>query len=813
MVRRDRDRGFGFDSRVITIALTVVTVAVLIGISIGGFSVRSDASRSEGPQFGLSALRIVGCGERDDSVLEYQLTVDNSSPTEGSADYVQWAFRVTGSGGDVLDLETVRGADRPVRAVDYQLDSAGWGPAPSLQLEALDGPLAGEIVVIERGLSPVGRTEGCEYPRVGPQQVISYGTDLTVVEVVCSADGSGWEVSLEGSAYLWDQSTEEGGPVPNGPLSFGYVGSDRSTDDQVVETATRRDALRFVAVATFSGVQAPAEFTAAAAPRPDAFVNGTVYGGSDTATLLWSPAEEDAGTCPGADAPVDDGPGPACRRNAPPSDFDGDDLPDLLIPVAGESVGDRVSAGVVHVLFSRNRRADSGPVEVIGGDDSLTITKHSLGFEPGLLDRFGEAFVLADVTGNGCDDLVIGAPGDSDQAGAVYVLPRDANGFRFDDAEVLRQGEGGLPGGAEEGDRFGASLAAGGTDATGRWLAIGAPGEDIGSVRDAGAVVLIGLQPDGSRRSWFISQETDGISGSAEAGDQFGASLAAVGGADGVVDLAVGVPFEDLGSVIDAGNVHVLAAEPNEGRRSYPGDAGDIVLNQNDGSADEEAEFDDRFGQRLVAVDAGNGAWDLAIGVPHEDVGEQTDAGLVHLLNEGEDGFADASWQSITQSSPGVPGGSERFDLFGDGLGAPRGFDDGASAALIIGIRGEDEGSIRDSGSVLVVPLASGLFGNTVLLNEDSYRINQGTPGFGGVQERDDQFGAGVHTFGGNILIGSPGEDLGEVDGAGVVHFIPSPSGTDAPDWRATVSIHQDTRGVGGQAEEGDGFGGGTSQI
>jgi hypothetical protein len=57
----------------------------------------------------------------------------------------------------------------------------------------------------------------------------------------------------------------------------------------------------------------------------------------------------------------------------------------------------------------------------------------------------------------------------------------------------------------------------------------------------------------------YWTQDTGGIDGLAEGGDGFGTSLAA-GDFDGNTfdDLAIGVPFENIGPIADAGAIHVL---------------------------------------------------------------------------------------------------------------------------------------------------------------------------------------------------------------------------------------------------------------
>lgn len=101
----------------------------------------------------------------------------------------------------------------------------------------------------------------------------------------------------------------------------------------------------------------------------------------------------------------------------------------------------------------------------------------------------------------------------------------------------------------------------GGTGAPSAYaLAIGAPGWDIGSQRDAG---WVGFQVayDGVNVELEVTQDSPGIPGAAESGDRFGAavSLGYLLGDRGTVDAAVGVPGEDIGSATDAGSVQLFS--------------------------------------------------------------------------------------------------------------------------------------------------------------------------------------------------------------------------------------------------------------
>lgn len=131
------------------------------------------------------------------------------------------------------------------------------------------------------------------------------------------------------------------------------------------------------------------------------------------------------------------------------------------------------------------------------------------------------------------------------RSGAVYLVPVDASGTAGTGA-LLSQDSPGVPGGNEEGDRFGAAL-----DASGRTLVVGSPGEGTGTTVDDGMIHV--LRRTGTSLDFpgvAFHQDTAGVPGASEKGDHFGASVAIDGGR-----IAVGLPGEDLGSTKDAGMV------------------------------------------------------------------------------------------------------------------------------------------------------------------------------------------------------------------------------------------------------------------
>ena len=124
----------------------------------------------------------------------------------------------------------------------------------------------------------------------------------------------------------------------------------------------------------------------------------------------------------------------------------------------------------------------------------------------------GPALATGDFDGDGHDDLAAGVPGkDSGRArdaGAVTVVYGGPEGITTDGSQQFVSGIGGVAGVAETGDLLGAALAAGDFDGDGYDdLAVGAPGEDVNGLVDAGAVVVLrgsasGLTATGSKQRW-----------------------------------------------------------------------------------------------------------------------------------------------------------------------------------------------------------------------------------------------------------------------------------------------------------------------
>src|SRR6266508_4538950 len=396
------------------------------------------------------------------------------------------------------------------------------------------------------------------------------------------------------------------------------------------------------------------------------------------------------------------------------ADFNGDGCGDIVVADPDATVGGVARAGRVNVLHG-------GP-----GGARLLLTQGmaGVGGAPETDDRFGAVIHVARIDDDAYADLVVAVPsesiGSAGDAGIVHVIFGSASGLGGGKAGlVLRQGRYGVRGTPEAGDRFGGAVAVfqgpggfgcGVVGVDGLTLVVGTPGEDLGSVRDAGMIHLVRGQTSDSP----LTQDSPGVDGVAEAGDQFGARLALTSFCehDGPshVRLAVGVPTEDIGSVRDAGAVHLFLTDddqfPLPQRWSASQDTPNVAGT---------AETGDRFGSSLALSElfSGNlGAAPVVVGVPSEDIGSKADAGAVQVFGD-QTSTPGIGNVSVDQSIVGQP--VEAGDHFGAALatrldflivGAPddatysRGVVHAIAWQTVFGEPGEDLLFVPGSGSV-----------------------------------------------------------------------------------------------------------------
>jgi hypothetical protein len=147
----------------------------------------------------------------------------------------------------------------------------------------------------------------------------------------------------------------------------------------------------------------------------------------------------------------------------------------------------------------------------------------------------------------------------------VHVLFGSSSGLTAVGDQILHQDSTGISGEAESEDDFGSVLTAGDFDCDEYDdLVVGVPMEDVSGKAEAGAVhVLYGSSGGVSTVNDFYRQGFGGVNGVSEEPDHFGASLLAANfngdddGGNPCLDLAIGVPDEEVLSVDGAGRVYV----------------------------------------------------------------------------------------------------------------------------------------------------------------------------------------------------------------------------------------------------------------
>jgi hypothetical protein len=337
-------------------------------------------------------------------------------------------------------------------------------------------------------------------------------------------------------------------------------------------------------------------------------------------------------------------------------------------------------------------------------------------------------------------------------------------------------------------------------------MVAGDPAAAVNGQANAGRINVL----YGNGKATLLVQGAFGVPDSAEAGDRFGSVLQTIDlDSDRYSDLVVGVPGEGVGAADDAGVIQVIWGSADglgAGRAS-------VTLRQGVFGIAGGPEAGDRFGAAMRVNRTGGESGPhpvIAFGAPGEDIGTVADAGLAGVVTFDRETATVASTKSIDQSSPGISGGVEAGDRFGQSVEVfqgPGGIDcpvNGTNGlTLVVGVPGEDFAGVADAGMAHV---AVNLTGDTLL--------SQNEPGVEGTAEAGDQFSASLaldsfcETDGPShvrLVAGTPGEDIGTVADAGMIHSFLTEDGQIPlpPRW----SAHQNSPNVEDVAEAGDRFG------
>ncbi|UQU65213.1 VCBS repeat-containing protein [Couchioplanes caeruleus] len=302
-------------------------------------------------------------------------------------------------------------------------------------------------------------------------------------------------------------------------------------------------------------------------------------------------------------------------------DVTGDGRDELLVGIPGKKVGGKKEAGAAVVL--------KGSASGVVATGAKWIDQNSSGVPGGAEtgDHFGGGVAIGKINKDKYRDVVIGAPQEDDGqawmgSGSVTQFWGGSAGVSSKKVTVVSGSSTGAVAEAKDAVVWylGGVLAIGDTNGDGYGEVVAGDSAAQANWEINGGVVVT-LKVGGSgittKGMVLLSQHDRSIAGSAEDNDYFGDSIA-VGDVtqDGIADVLVGVPGEDIGGTADAGEVVLL-----RGSRTGLTGSGSWTLTQSSGGVPDGPETGDAFGAAVSLLNLnGKNGLDAAVGAPGESV-------------------------------------------------------------------------------------------------------------------------------------------------------------------------------------------------